>query len=285
MQIPALPGFILPELDVFRKYATIEDMKTAFQSYFSNTLAQKIEIFPFLQHLSFVFGHFKPHLYIGGDKGDLSVPLAPNDVTFWLFHAFLDNVGYRFQLAQDEFLVPITYNFGIRWINKTQDIVISNIDRDNLTYYTDIPVKEAFQMGYGDLCYIPDFLVRPINQLLSNETPTEPLAIQRLKEELPFPVLLRYFPLFAINQYSFFNYYFEDVGNCNPKPQISLTNPSFCRKIPAPLKFNDTSQGRRQLNAFETLDNYDITPFLYPAEDFHYNLLHSLNKFYCSPYA
>jgi hypothetical protein len=209
-------------------------------------------------------------------------------------------VGYRFQLSEDEFLVPITYNFGVRLIDETQDIVIANIDSDNLTYYTDIPVKETFQMGYGDLCFIPDFLVRPINQLLNNQTPAEPLAIQRLKEELDPLVLARYFPLFALEQYSFFNYYFEDVGDCNPKPQIinnltntlsciinplaCITDPPSCRNIPAALKFNDTPQGRRQLNAFETDENFDVTPFLYPAEGYYYNL-DSINPSYCSPYA
>jgi hypothetical protein len=274
-----------PEIDEFRKYAIRKDVKIAEQNYFKNTKYQETQIYPLFEILNFLYGHFKPHLYVGGDNGDLSVPLAPNDVIFWLFHSFLDNVYYRFQLSQDEYLVPITYNLGVRLIDETQDIVTSNIDSDNLTYYTDIPVKETFQMGFGDLCFIPDFLIRPINQLLNNETLTEPLAIQRLKTELPLSVLSEYFPLFATNEYSFFNYYFEDVGNCNPKPQINLTNPLFCRTIPAALKFNDTPQGRRQLNAFETLVNFDVTPFLYPAEDFYYNLLHSINQFYCSPYA
>ncbi len=285
MQIPALPGFIPPALNVFRRYATSQDAEIALESYFNNTIYQKIQIYPFFEILNFLYAHFKPHLYIGGDKGDLSVPLAPDDVIFWLFHSFIDNVGYRFQLSHDELLVPITYNLGVRLIDETQDIVISNIDSDNLTYYTDIPVKETFQMGFGDLCFIPDFLIRPINQLLNNKTPTEPLAIQRLKTELPLPILLRYFPYFATNQYSFFSYYFEDVGNCNPKPQINLTNPLFCRTIPVALKFNDTSQGRRQLYAFQTAANFDVTPFVYPAEDFYYNFLYDINPFYCSPYA
>ncbi len=131
-------------------------------------------------------GHFKTHLCIGGYAGDLSITIATNDVIFWLFHQYLDYVGSKYHLSRDELLVPNTYNMDFRLINKTQQIVLTDIEKDTLTYYENITVKETFQLGYGELCFIHD-------QMLRNEKPSEPLAVQRLRYQLPPSIFAKIF--------------------------------------------------------------------------------------------
>ncbi len=42
----------------------------------------------------------------------------------------------------------------------------SIIEKDNLTYYDNVSIKESFQLGYDDLGFICDQMTRLINQLL-----------------------------------------------------------------------------------------------------------------------
>jgi hypothetical protein len=51
------------------------------------------------------------------------------------------------------------------------------------------------------------------------------------------------------------------------------------------LQFNDTGNGRRQYKALQEAADFDTTPFLNPAQDFYYQMIKDLNKYYCSVYA
>jgi hypothetical protein len=55
--------------------------------------------------------------------------------------------------------------------------------------------------------------------------------------------------------------------------------------MPIALRFNDTRNGRRQYKAFKEAANFDLTPLLNPAQDFYYQMIKDLNKYYCSVYA
>jgi tyrosinase len=256
------------------------DTKAA--TYFMNILQAREEtILPYSMFalLFGVNGHFKTHLCIGGYAGDLSVTIATNDVIFWLFHQYIDYVVSKYHLSQDELLVPSTYNMGFRYEPKTQQIVLTDIDKDTLTYYENITVKETFQLGYGELCFIHDQMIRPINQMLKNEKSPEPVALQRLKTQLSPPLLAKYFPKFAQtpNNLTFFDYVLDNVGDCNPNPN--------CRPMPIALRFNDTENGRRQWKAFEEDPNSYLTSGLILAQDFYYEMMKDLNENYCSVYA
>ncbi len=162
---------------------------------FTNGISQ--QTYPLYEGLFGLNGHFKTHLCIGGFAGDLSITVATNDVIFFLFHQYNEYIAYKYHLSRDDLLVPESYSLGIKLINETKKIVISDIDKYNLTYFENIPVREAFQLGYGDLCYIFDQMIRPINQMLKNEKPPEPVALQRLKTQLPPDILTKYYPKFA----------------------------------------------------------------------------------------
>jgi tyrosinase len=278
MQIYPLPSLLAPALETFIKYS---DDPKAVTEWINNLQKNGITTPRYLLYAFLVgsSGHFKTHLCIGGYAGDLSITIATNDVIFWLFHQYVDYAFYKYHLGRDDLLVPESYNFGIRLLNETQKIVISDIDKDTLTYYDNIPVKEAFQVGYGDLCFIHDQIIRPINQMLKNEKSPEPIAVQRLKSQLPPDILRKYFPKFShnTNNLTFFDYIFNNVGDCNPNPK--------CRPMPIAPQFNDTENGRRQYKAFQNDANFDSTIFLKPAQEFYYQMMKDLNENYCSVYA
>jgi tyrosinase len=279
MQLQTLPNLLAPWIEIFKKY--IKDPKVA---DFMNTLQtsrQTILPYSLFALLFGVNGHFQTHLCIGGYAGDLSVTIATNDVIFWLFHQYLDYIGSKYHLSRDELLVPNTYNMGFRLINKTQQIVLTDIEKDTLTYYENITVKETFQLGYGELCFIHDQMIKPINQMLRNEKPSEPLAVQRLRSQLPPPIFAKYFPKFAhpFGNLTFLDYVFADVGDCNPG------NPPNCRRMPIAPRFTETENNRRQYKAFKEDANIDLTPFLDPAQEYYYDMMRDLNDYYCSVYA
>lgn len=65
-----------------------------------------------------------------------------------------------------QFLVPYSYNIGIGYDNFTGKVSLPNIDTDTVNFFPDISVKEAFQWGYGDMCFILDETVDAINKQL-----------------------------------------------------------------------------------------------------------------------
>jgi hypothetical protein len=91
--------------------------------------------------------------------------------------------------------------------------------------------------------------------------------------------LAKYYSKFALNpnNLTFFDYLFDNFGDSNPKQK--------CRPMQIALQFNDTGNGRRQYKALQEAADFDTTPFLNPAQDFYYQMIKDLNKYYCSVYA
>ncbi len=276
IQIGPLGTFLAPEMQTLLQYSKV---KTVFDFVkFIETLNPTNEPYPQYAILHAYAAHFKTHLSLGGYVGELSTPLAPNDVLFYLLHESQHFGMFKWQLSQDEHLVPRSFNLGIKLDDETQKIVMSNIDTDYLTYFKNISVREAFQIGFGDQCYIYDQLIGPINKMLRNEKIPEPEAIQRLRFSLPPLAFAKFFPKSALypENVTFFDYFLPDVGDCNPEPD--------CKLMPVALKFLDTDNGRRQYKVFVEAANFDITRFAKPAEDHYYEFIYYLNKYYCSPY-
>jgi hypothetical protein len=117
---------------------------------------------------------------------------------------------FKWQLLHDEHLVSRSFNLGIKLVDETQKVVMSNIDTDYLTYFKNISVREAFQIGFGDQCYIYDQLIDPINKMLRNEKIPEPKVIQRLRFSLPPLAFAKFFPKSALypENITFFRLYF-----------------------------------------------------------------------------
>jgi tyrosinase len=279
-QLHPLSNLLWPGFESIIKYVS---NKKTIMDLIKNMVTNGLSVQPYPLYVGLfgLNGHFKTHLCIGGYAGDLSINIATNDVIFWLFHQYLDYVGLKYHLRRDILLVPESYSLGYKLIDETHEIVKCDIDNDNLTYFENISVKEAFQVGFGDLCYIYDQMIRPINQMLKNEKPPEPVALKRLKTQLPPNILAKYFPKFAQtpNDLTFFDYIFDNVGNCNPG------RPPNCRSMPIAIGFNDTANGRRQWKAFQGDANMDVTQFLKRYQDFYYEMMKDLNENYCSVYA
>jgi hypothetical protein len=186
----------------------------------------------------------------------------------------------KWQLSDDKNLVPNSYNFGIKLNWETQKTSISDIDRDFLTYYKDIKIRETFQIGFGELCYIHDALIRPINQIIKGENVVLPQVVQRLRSSLPPDLFLYYFPKFAsnTNELQFFDFNLPDVGNCNPsKPN--------CKDMPLARKFTSDENGIRQYNRLMYDANFNLTPVVISSDEIYYKFMNDLKKYnYCSPY-
>ena len=101
---------------------------------------------------------------------------------------------------------------------KTGAILRANIATDRLTHYK-VLVVNAYHVGFGELCSIPDQIVIAINQKISNKT-TVPLAVRRL----PLSLRQQFFPKFMTNRFDAFDHVFEEVGNCNRRCRLYLRN-------------------------------------------------------------
>jgi hypothetical protein len=129
----------------------------------------------------------------------------------------------KWQLSDSKFLVPESYSGLYNLNSNTNQIIVSDIETDFMTYFNQISVKEAFQVGFGDLCSISDLLIKPINQLIKNEIP---ISIKRLPQNL----LEKYFPKFFSGEFNIFDYEFPDIGNCN---ENSFEN--LCKSVATPV--------------------------------------------------
>ncbi len=179
-------------------------------------------------------------------------------------------------MSDSKFLVPESYSGLYNLNSNTNQIIVSNIETDFMTYFNQTSVKEAFQVGFGDLCSISDLLIKPINQLIKNEINEIPIAIKRLPQQ----VLEKYFPKFFSGKFNFFDYEFPDIGNCNKNSLRSL-----CKSMPLTQPFNSTANGRRQLNKFRFAGGANTLPEVLRAENVYYNFMNDmLNSNYCSPY-
>ena len=175
--------------------------------------------------LSAFFGHFKTHLSIGGFNGDMSRSYATNDPLFYIFHSFFGMTMYKWQLRDDRNLVPDNYDIGVKYDFQLKRSTLTDLNRDTLPVFTDISVKEAFQLGYGELCFVYDQLIQPINQLIKGHKSPVPKAIHKLKAVLPKDLFELYYPKFALypNKLTFFDHMMPDIPDhcntvCHPTP-------------------------------------------------------------------
>jgi hypothetical protein len=179
----------------------------------------------------------------------------------------------KWQLSRSEFLVPISYT-GLRLDSNTKRWKSANIHTDYLTYFDKTLVKEVFQVGFGDLCWVLDQLIKPINQLINNEKTELPIAVNRL------PKSRIYFPKFYSGDLTFFDYNLPNVGNCNRHSLRKL-----CKSMPLTQPFTSTANGRRQLFRFKFDENLDLSYTVLLGENIYYNfMIDMLNAQYCSPY-
>lgn len=183
----------------------------------------------------------------------------------------------KWQLSNDQNLVPHSFNEGSKYNWRTEEISRADIERDFFTYYSSIRVKESFQIGFGEMCYIHDQLIKPINDIIHNRRSELPNVVNGLKKSLPYKLFAKYYPKFASNSATFFDYFLPDV-------RISYKN-SNCGEIPIALAYNSTPNGRRQLYKFKSDAYIDVTPDVFEAEDEYYSFMKDLRSYqYCSPY-
>jgi hypothetical protein len=191
---------------------------------------------------------------------------------FYLYHNFQDYLLLKWQLSDSEFLVPESYSGLPKLDPNTNEITESNIETDFLTYFNKTSAKEAHQVGFGDLCSIPDLLIKPINRLIKNQTNEVPTALKRLPQNL----LEKWFPKFLSGEYKFFDYELPEIGNCNK---------NLCKPMPLTQPFNSTRNGRRQLKMFMFAGGINTLPDQLEGEKVYYNFMYDmLNANYCTPY-
>jgi hypothetical protein len=183
---------------------------------------------------------------------------------------------FKWQLSDSKFLIPESYSELQKFDSNTKQITKSNIETDFLKYFNETSVMEAFQLGFGDLCWIPDLFIKPINRLIKNEMIETPIAVNRLPQSL----LEKYFRKFFSGQFNFFNYELPNIGNCNKNSLRKL-----CKSMPSTQPFNSTANGRRQLSKFRFARHVNIVPFVSLGESVYYSFMNDmLNAHYCSPY-
>ena len=206
---------------------------------------------------------------------------APNDLIFYLFHTYVDIIQLKWQLQRNNNLVPKTYNLGNKLDLDSQNISASNLESDHLTYFENVTVKEVFQIGYGDMCYIYDQMIKPINDIIKNKKHELPEYVHRMRSTLTDEKFSYYFPKFALHadEVTYFDYVLPDVGKCN-----AIQTNGFCSKIPVAQKFTETENGLRQWLRF-VKDGFDLTPNIVIAENLYEQFIKDLiHNNYCSPY-
>ena len=187
----------------------------------------------------------------------------------------MDNFGLRWQLLKSEFLTPLSYNWLPRF-NPDNGQLIRNasIMTDTLNGVPSVKVKEMFWVGFGDLCYITDQLIKPINNLwkgVKDEKDTIPSAVKRL----PKAIIEKYFPYFQQGNFSVLAHKLEDVGDCN----------KACLPIPRPTLMCETQQGKLQFEELRYDEGLDLSTKIKMSEQYFYKIWLDLNNSkYCSPY-
>ena len=184
----------------------------------------------------------------------------------------LDNMLFQWQLLKSEYLTPLSYDWRPRLHPHNGEIVRNaSIRTDTLNGVPSVKVKEMFWVGFGDLCYITDQLVKPINNLWNGVEDTIPSAAKRF----PKWIVEKYFPYFHQGNFTSLAHKLEEVGDCN----------KACLPIPRPTLMRDTEQGRRQFEAYRYDEGLDQTEDVEVDEQYFYNLWSELNSAgYCSPY-
>ena len=196
-------------------------------------------------------------------------------VLFYLTHNYLFDVG----------MAKIQMNYD-KWIDSPELDLLPNIDpisgklilfggnirTDSLPFFTNTTVLETYQLGFGEFCSITDQLIEDINDVINHKK----YNIHKRFHNLPLQIKGVFFPKFLTNNYSAFDFSFNNINSyCNPK----------CHSIPKFDIYSSTPEGRRQLSAF---DQGLLPPLLGPLaiipQYYYYLMIDELNKYrYCSP--
>ena len=184
----------------------------------------------------------------------------------------MDDIDFRWQLQKKEFLTPLSYNqINGRFNAHDGTPQTTDIQTDYLTGAPWVTIRETFWIGFGDYCYIPDQLVRPINNVMKGLKDPIPTSVQRL----PQWVIAKHFPAFHSGNFSGLSHTLEEVGDCNTR----------CLPLPKPTFMRDTEQGKRQFEVFRFVNGLDITSKVEFFEHRMNQLWTDLNgPGYCSPH-
>ncbi|CAG2113172.1 unnamed protein product, partial [Medioppia subpectinata] len=196
---------------------------------------------------SFTGYHFLVHLAFGYGS-TMSVTDAPYDILFYLFHCFLTEAfAAKVQLGQPQFLAPESYNNFIKVDQMTGLVYKGRLQTDRVTYFNDVRVLDMLSIGFGNYCYVTDAIAEDVLNTIDNIKPPVPAAIQRM----PRNIQRTYYPKFYSGNYSVFDYYMPDVGDCNAE----------CRPMPLFQGYADTENGLRQMRRFYYDENINELPF------------------------
>ena len=195
-----------------------------------------------------------------------------SSIFFHLHHSSrLNNVFLRWQFLKPTHLTPLDYSNGVRFNPITGNLEKANIRTDELTGVPGVTVRENFMLGFGDLCYITDQLVKPISNLWKGIRDPVPIAAKRF----PQWILNKYFPYFLSANITGLSHMLEEVGECNLQ----------CLPLPKPTFLEETENGRRQLTAFQYDNGFSVETKFILSEQILYQFWLDLNRSgYCSPY-
>ena len=190
---------------------------------------------------------------------------------FYLYHEWLIEIAFfKWQLQNKENLVPLTYNNGIIVDPDTGQIRRGDLTRDKLPFFN-VSVLEAFQVGFGQLCYIHDHNIVAINQMINNKKNSIPVNYNKLPDRMA----RQYYPNFYTGNYTALHYVSEPMINCNRK----------CRPITVPEDFSSSLNGRRLLHLYKYMSGLDLKDYVIQTELEHASFITDLNSVgYCSPY-
>ena len=190
---------------------------------------------------------------------------------FMMLSAVSESMIFRWQLQGPDNICPLSYNLlNIKYNQITGDIEKPDVLTDTLTSYG-TPVREAFWLGYGVNCIVPDYLIEVINVLVTNGVDT--VVAQAIKRLNPY-LRRKHFPAF-LRLFSRLDHVFETVGQCNAEGL----------PIPKPTFLQETEAGRKLLRQF-AYDNGNDERSLYELiQKLIYELWFDLCKYkYYSPY-
>ena len=121
----------------------------------------------------------------------------------------------------------------------------ADLERDRLIYYN-VSNLETFQFGFGQLCSVPDWLVRQINLVIRKQRDEIPLPFKRLKKN----IFKKYYPDYYYGNYTPFSYSFVQNIDYNRR----------CEPIRRVLNYSESANGLRQLHEYKYSLGYDVSP-------------------------
>ena len=176
--------------------------------------------------------------------------------------------GIKWQLARQPNITPLSYNTLImKYNDKTCATQVPNIAEDMLTGVPNQKILHLFWLGYGNLCTIPDVVIKALVKLSAGVPEKLPTAFKRMDPYL----LAKHFPYLLNGNTSSLLHNCEEVGDCNRE----------CRPLTKPTFLQETEAGRRLLTRLDSRMG-DIARL---AQQHAYEVWYDLNKYYyCSPY-